>query len=119
MRRLDSSEIRAIGYLAVVLSVPLLVLFLANLSSHLYFGGPDYCFLLWIAIFSGVTGFGLVRLRKWAAVLLLLGTAGFGSFLIVLSLLRTQFPGSLLSIPWGALFFVPSFLVLPSWKALK
>jgi hypothetical protein len=111
MQKLDPTEIRAFGYLGVVFSVLLLILFLANLRSRLYYDAPNYSFLLWIAIYSGVTGFGLVRLRKWAAVLLLLGTAGFGLSLIVLSVSRLQVPGSLLSIPWGVLFFVPSVLI--------
>jgi hypothetical protein len=119
MRRPQAGEIRAYGYVAMVFSVPPLILFFANVRSRLYYGSPNYSFLLWIAIYLGAVGFGLVRLRKWAAVLLTLGFAGAGFSLTLLSIARTPFPGSLLSIPWGVMLIAPCIVVLPGWRELK
>jgi hypothetical protein len=119
MQKFDPIEIRAFGYLGLAFSVPLLILFLANMRSGSYYGGSNYSFLLGMAIYAGVTGFGLVRLRKWGAVLLLLGTAVCELTIIVLSILRWQVPGSWAGIPWVILFAIPSALILPSWATLK
>lgn len=119
MRRSHPAEIKAYGYLSVVVSLLFLILFFANLRSHLYYSGPSYSFLLWIALYLGIIGFGLIRLRKWAAVLLALGMGFFGLFFGVLIALQTHFPISLFSALWSLLFFLPIVLVLPSWSDLK
>jgi len=46
-----------------------LLLFTANLRSRIYYHAPDWSFLLWISCYCGLTGLGLLKLRKWAVLL--------------------------------------------------
>lgn len=61
-----------IGYLVLGLGGFVLFLFIMNLRSHLYYHGPNYGFLLWIVLYCGITGTGLVQHRRWAAIMLLI-----------------------------------------------
>lgn len=54
----------------VAIAIFCLLLFLANLRSRFYYHGPNYSFLFWIFLYCLLTGIGLVKLRKWAVVLL-------------------------------------------------
>jgi hypothetical protein len=58
----------SIGYVTLFFSGVFLILFFVNLRSRLYYNGPNYGFLFWIALYSAITGFGLVRLKKWAVL---------------------------------------------------
>lgn len=54
----------------VAIAIFCLLLFLSNLRSRFYYHGPNYSFLFWIFLYCLLTGIGLVKLRKWAVVLL-------------------------------------------------
>jgi hypothetical protein len=75
--------------MTLVLSSALLFLYLGNLRSRLYFGGPNWGFLLWLAAYSAITGTGLVLLRKWGAVLLFLPSVLIAGGLLGLALVHS------------------------------
>ena len=64
------SFIPRVGLLMLFVAGFVLLLFIANLRSRIYYHGPNYGFLFWIFLFTGVTAVGLIRLRKWAVILL-------------------------------------------------
>lgn len=59
-----------LGYATLFVAGLLLLLFLRNLRSRLYYHGPDYGFRFWLFAWSAIAGIGLVGLRKWAVILL-------------------------------------------------
>ena len=62
----------AIGYLLLFAAGYLFFLFASNLRSRIYYHGPNYSFLFWLFLYSSITAFGLLRLRKWAVLSLFL-----------------------------------------------
>jgi hypothetical protein len=55
----NTESVRAIGQLTLVPSGALFLLYLGNLRSILYFGGPNWSFLLWLVAYSAFAGIGL------------------------------------------------------------
>ena len=98
-----------------------LILFLLNLRSRIYFHGSDWSFLFWIFIYCMVTGIGLLKLRKWANVLLFIP----GVFEMMIFIYAMWFKHEWVPMPWafinygllGVLIGVPS-LMLRYWKEL-
>jgi len=68
----DRILITRYGKFALLLAGMFLFLGAMNLKSHIQYGGRDYRFLFWIAAYFSVMGIGLIRLRKWALLLLFL-----------------------------------------------
>src|SRR6266852_5408518 len=62
----------AIGYLLLFAAGYLFFLFASNLRSRNYYHAPNYSFLFWLFLYSSITAFGLMRLRKWAVLSLFL-----------------------------------------------
>lgn len=98
-----------------------LLLFLSNLRSRFYYHGPNYSFLFWIFIYCLLTGIGLLKLRKWAVILLFLpGT------LSVVIFVYGWTKGASVSMPWAilnycfliALIAIPVTMVL-HWHELR
>jgi hypothetical protein len=58
----------SIGKVMLFVSGIFLLLFGMNLRSRLYYHGPDYSFFFWIFLYSAITGWGLIRLKKWAVL---------------------------------------------------
>lgn len=56
------------GYFMLATAAFVLLLFLMNLRSRLYYHGPNYGFLFWIFVYLGIVGIGLLRLKKWAVI---------------------------------------------------
>lgn len=70
MKLKDRILITRYGKFALLLAGIFLLLGAINLRSRIQYGGPDYRFLFWIAAYFSVMGIGLIRLRKWALLLL-------------------------------------------------
>ena len=68
----NSVLVRTVGCVTLVLAGVLLLLFLMNVRSRIYYHGPNYGFLLWMFLYCVTTGVGLLRLRKWAVIVLFL-----------------------------------------------
>jgi hypothetical protein len=62
--------IRVAGRFVLFMAAVFLLLFLANLRSRIYYHGPNYGFLLWIFFYCVAVGFGLLKSKKWAVLLL-------------------------------------------------
>jgi hypothetical protein len=119
MLRSDPTIFRAFGYVSIVSAALLLVLFLANLRSRVYYHGPNYSFLGWMALYVIVVGFGLIHLWKWAVVLLVAPTLSAGLFLIIGSVMKVPLPWSLLNILFGAVLCAPAVFAPLCWRDLK
>lgn len=58
----------SIGQVTLFVSGVFLLLFIWNLRSRIYYHGPDYGVLLWVFLYSAITGLGLIQLKKWAVI---------------------------------------------------
>ena len=67
----NSVFFRTVGYVTLVLAGVLLLLFVMNVRSRIYYHSPDYGFLFWMFLFCAITGLGVLRLRKWGVILFL------------------------------------------------
>jgi len=116
-----NSMVRAAGRFILFMAAVFLLLFLANLRSRIYYHGPNYGFLLWIFLYCAAVGFGLMKLKKWAVLLLFLpgilsiavfiyGWAHGARALMPWALLNYAFVAALLGIP---------ALMLRMWRELQ
>lgn len=119
MKPSNPTLFRALGYLSIALAIVLLILFLANLRSRLLYNGPDYSPLLWMSIYCGAVGIGLVYLKKWAVALFAVSTLAIGIFIIVRSTIETAFPWTLINIAMGVLFCLPTMPAIRCWGQFK
>ena len=117
----NNSWIRIIGGILLFFATVSLLLSLANLRSRLYYHGPDYSFLFWIFLYFTVTGFGLLKLKKWA--ILLLFVPGILSIAIFI---YGWTKGASVPMPWALLNygFVAALLLIPAlmlrnWHELR
>lgn len=62
-------EMRVVGSCGLVIAVLFWGLYFMNLRSRMYYHGPDWSFLGWIAAYFTVAGIGLLMLQKWAVLL--------------------------------------------------
>ena len=117
----NNSLIRLVGSFVLFVAAVFLALFLANLRSRLYYHGPNYSFLIWIFLYSIVTGFGLLKLKRWAVLLLFLpGVVSVAIFVYGWT------KGASVPMPWAllnygflaTLFAIPA-LMLRNWHELQ
>jgi hypothetical protein len=114
MSTTGNSFIRIVGRLTLFVAAIFLVLFLANLRSRLYYHGPNYSFLLWMFFYCLLTGIGLLKLRKWAVLLLFLP-----GVLPIAIFVYSWTKGASVPMPWAlvnygflaALFAIPVFML--------
>ena len=119
MMRTDATFCRGLGFLTIGFAAVLLLLFLLNLRAHLYYGGPNYWPLILFSLYAVVVGLGLIRLRKWAAVLFAIPRVGVGLLWTVNSLIRHQMPLDLLNVAVGLIVCLPALLPFRSWHQLR
>jgi hypothetical protein len=116
-----SSLIRITGRLVLFMAAVFLLLFLANLRSRLYYHGPNYSFLFWMFFYCILTGIGLLKGRKWAAILLFL--PGILSVVIfVYSWTKgasVPMPRALLNYGYLAVLLAIPTAMLRSWHELR
>ncbi len=110
---------RGLGYILLAFAAVLFLLFLANVRSRLLYHGPNYSPLLWLSMYSGAVGVGLVYLRKWAVALFVISTVTIGVFMIVRSMIETPFPWTLVNIAMGILFCLPSIPAVRCWSQFR
>ena len=61
-------EMRIVGSFGVIIAVLFWHLYYMNFRSRMYYDGPNWSFLGWIAAYFTVTGIGLLLLQKWAVL---------------------------------------------------
>ena len=115
------SGIRIVGGFVLFLAAIFLLLFLANLRSHFYYNGPNFGFLFWIFFDCVLTGVGLLKLRRWAVLLLFLP-----GILTVVIFTYSWVKGARVLMPWALLnySFVAALLGIPAlllrhWRELR
>ena len=107
------------GNLTLACSVPIAVLFLANVRSRILYHGPSYSFLGWMFIYGLVTGIGLRAERKWAAVLFAVPCHLTGIFLVAGSLWKVPFPWMLINIGFGGSLLYAATMLMKEWRLLR
>ena len=110
MSTTDSSFIRITGRLILFVAAIFLLLFLANLRSRFYYHGPNYGFLFWMFSYCVLTGIGLLKLRKWAVILMFLP-----GFLTIAIFVFSWTKGASVPLPWALLNygFLATLLLIP------
>lgn len=110
--------VSARGMLA--LAVLFLFLFGMNVRSRILYHGPNYSFIGWMFIYSAITGVGLLKLKKWAVVLLFVPFVLFLAVFVVATI-KNGFP-----MPWGiasvifiGLMGAMPLVLLRYWKELQ
>lgn len=105
MNRNSTVLIRIVGQFCLVMSAVCSLLFLANLRSRIYYHGPNYSFILWLCLYCGLTGLGLLRLKKWSVMMLFVpGICAIAIFVYAWA------KGASASMPWALLNY--AFLVV-------
>jgi hypothetical protein len=111
--------VRVLGYFSLGAAACLFLLYLANLRAHVYYGAKHLSFLGYIAAYALGIGWGLVRLRKWAAVMLALPLCAAGLILGTLTIAKGHsLSSSVLAVGWAALLCCPAVLAVRAWHGL-
>lgn len=113
-------SVRVVAYLVLAFSFCVLVLFFANLHSRLRYGGADYSFLGYLAVYGSLVGFGLVRFRRWAWLLMAIPLSLGGIVLCVLSFRADpSFRVAVLGVGWAVIMSAPAYYTAHFWKTLR
>ena len=110
-----------LGYATLFMASLLLLLFLRNLRSRLYYHGPDYGFLFWLFGWAVIAGVGLVRLRKWAVILLFFPGVATATVILV-SMFKTNSVATwvvLVNIGFVVLLLAIPVLLFRYWNDLR
>jgi hypothetical protein len=113
--------VRILGLLGLLIAVLFWCLYAMNVRSRIFYHGPDWSLLGWIAAYFTVTGVGLLMLRKWALLLSFLPAI---AILVPLTIAWRR--GQSLPMPYillvalhvAVVIIVPGIL-LRSWRLLK
>ncbi len=111
---------RRLGYFLLLMAGFFLLLFLANLRSRSHYAGPNYGFILWLFAWAAISGMGLLRLRRWAVLLLFLPGL-FSAFVLCVGLIRSSNLSTfvvLLNVSFVAFLVALPFSLLPYWSDL-
>src|SRR3954451_13498418 len=96
---------RGISYLTFFFAGVLLLLFVFNLQSRIYYQGPYYNFLIWTFLYATGTAIGLLRCKRWGVLLFATPTFAAGTFLIYGTIEQSvPIPGSLINIGFALSF---------------
>jgi hypothetical protein len=116
-----NSPLILIGRLVLFMATVFLLLFLANLRSRVYYHGPNYSFLFWMFCYCLLTGVGLVKLKRWALLLLFLP-----GILSVVIFVASWTSGASVPMPWAllnygfvAILFAIPLVMLRKWRELQ
>jgi hypothetical protein len=111
--------VRVLGYFALVLAASLFLLYLSNVRAHFYYGAAYLSSLLYIAAYALFVGLGLLRLRKWAAIMLALSFCVTGMTLGALTIAKDHTLTTVtLAVFWAAVLCLPAVIVARSWHSL-
>jgi hypothetical protein len=109
-----------LGYATLFVAGVVFLLFLRNLRSRLYYHGPDYDFLFWIFVWSAIAGIGLLRLRKWAVILLFFPSLATGA-VILAAVVKTSIATwvVLANVSFAVLLLAIPVLLFRYWSELR
>jgi hypothetical protein len=102
-----------VGTFLVISAAATLVLFIANLRSHLKYGSPNY-HLEWAVTYFVVTGIGVLRRKRWG-VLLTFGPA----LMIVFVMVAHPNDSWILALAWCAALAALPIALTRRWKSLS
>jgi len=123
MNTKGSEFIRRIGLLMLFGAGFLLFLFVVNIRSLIHYQGPpSRSLLLSIFLYCAIVGVGLLRLKRWAVILLFLPGILF-ALITIYGIIVLKQP---LPMPWGlfSISFIVVILGIPAimlrlWKELN
>lgn len=108
---------RVIGCLLLVVAVVCGLLILANLHTA-SLGGRDLKPLALPAVIFCALGIGLLFRRKSAALLVVLGSVVWASWLFIGSIRQVPMPWLLLNVGFGLLILIPAVAIVKKWRVL-
>jgi hypothetical protein len=116
--------IRWVGYIILFIAGTFLLLSVMNLRSVLYYHSQVsiYHFLFLMFIYCAMTGIGLLQLRRWAVLSLLLPAVALAVIVIYTSLAKgahVPMPWALVNIAFVALLIGIPILMLRYWSQLR
>lgn len=121
MSEKNNSLVRIAGRFSLFMAAVFLLLFLANLRSRFYYHGPNYSFLFWMFFYCVLTGCGLLKLRKWAVLLLFVP-----GILSITIFVGSWTKGASVPMPWAllnygflAMLFAIPVIILRKWHELR
>jgi hypothetical protein len=108
------------GYLALFGGIVCFLLFLANIRSRYFYGGPNFSWLALVAVYGVIVGWGLIRVRKWA-VICFAAPLCLGSIWIGVMEVRNSptIETALLACAYAVLFSVPAGMSVRLWRRLR
>ncbi|HYG98960.1 MAG TPA: hypothetical protein VD837_07500 [Terriglobales bacterium] len=116
----EPESVRVVGYLTLVVATAFLILYAANIRAHFSYGAASMPWLAAAGLYAVAVGWGLLRLRKWAAVMLALPLCIYGLLLGTLSIAKNHsFANIILALGWAALLCSPTAMTARAWRALK
>jgi len=74
--------------------------------------------VLGITVLGSVIGVGLIRLRKWAAILFSVATLACAMWLTIGSILHVPKPYMFYNVAFGAVFVIPTVVTTTCWRLL-
>ena len=116
----DPEFVRVLGYFALVAAAGFFLLFVANLRARFFYGARNLSFLGYMGGYSLVAGWGLVRLRKWAAVMFTVPLCLTGLALGTLAVAKSRTVSTgIVAVGWAALLCCPAVVAARVWRSLK
>jgi hypothetical protein len=112
------SPFRLFGILTLLAGL-IVSLSLVGNQERVAVGGHDLASAAPVSISLIIIGVGLILHRKWAAVLLTVGSLTLAIWMIVGSILLVPLPWSLINIGIGSVLCLPAVITVRSWGDLS
>jgi hypothetical protein len=80
--------------------------------------GFEHVQVLSITVLGSVIAVGLIRLRKWAAILFSVASVSCAMWLIIGSILHVPKPYMFYNFAFGAVFLIPTVVTATCWRQL-
>jgi hypothetical protein len=109
--------LRMIGCLLILLAIICVLLILANWHTA-SLGGRDLKPLALPALLFCFLGLGLLFRRKSAALLVVIGSIGWASWLIIGSIWSVPMPWLMMNVGFGIVILIPSIAIVLKRRAL-
>lgn len=117
----DEYDFRVFGEIVLVGAAVMLVLFVANLRAHFLHGAPNFSEGFgFLVLYCLIVGYGLMQIKKWAAVLLAAPMLISGLVMAIRTVIeKPSLWGSSLALFWAAILSLPTVMTIRRWRVLR
>jgi hypothetical protein len=112
------SPFRVFGGLTALFGIALLGAILRNVWIRSP-GGHSLLSLTSVSAMSLITGWGLIRHHKWAAILFATALALMGAWISIMSIGRVPMPWIMVNLAFGLALMGPSVITVRCWSLLR